>query len=182
MNTNQPQDDFPEVQAAIYRVALSLDAFLLNGIPYGVLHEAMFPGFLEKVADNLLTPLASLEGHAPHAPDASQPKIREVLAAMRAKCQQLIDLVTGLLSFRTLPPQQVRATLSRLPLLRGECVQMLQELEVCFQTPTPFYPSRPSHSITTMNDFLANLDRMFDEERNASPGFRSLACSVEEKG
>ncbi len=181
MNTTRIQEHFPAVQGAIYGVALSLDAFLLNGLPYGVLHEAVFPGFLEKVADNLMRDLASLEQHSPHAPDASQPKIRQVLAALRATCQQLIDLVTGLCSFRTLPIQEVRATLSRIPSIRGECAQMLQELEVCFQTPTPFYQSRPSHSITMMNDFLANLDRLFEEERNASPGFRALACSVEEK-
>src|SRR5437773_271153 len=113
MNSNQSQDDFPEVQAAIYRVALSLDSFLLNGIPYGVLQEAMFPGFLEKVAGNLLTPLASLEQHAPYAPPSSQSKVREILAALRGKCQQLIDLVTGLRSFRTLPLQQVRASVSQ---------------------------------------------------------------------
>ena len=182
MNTNRSQDDFPEVQAAIYRVALSLDSFLLNGIPYGVLQEAFFPGFLEKVADNLLTPLSSLEQQAPHAPASSQSKVREVLAALRTRCRQMIDLVTGLRPFETLSLQQVRATVSQIPPLRGECAQLLQELEVCFQTPKPLYQSRPSHSNTTMNDFLANLERMFQEERNASPGFRSLACSVEEKG
>jgi hypothetical protein len=168
MNTNQHQDDFPEVQGAIYRVALSLDSFLLNGIPYGVLQEAVFPGFLEKVAGNLLMPLASLEQHAPEAPGPSQTQVREVLAALRAKCQELIDLVTGLRSFRTLPLQQVRATISQVPLLRGKCAQLLQELEVCFKTPKPFYQFRPSHSTATVNDFLANLERMFEEERNAS--------------
>jgi len=167
MNTNQDQDDFPEVEAAIYRVALSLDSFLLNGIPYGVVHGAVIPGFLEKTAENLLTPLASLEQHASEAPASSQAKVREVLAALRAKCQQLIDLVTGLSSFRTLPLPQLRVAISQVPLLRTECVQLIQELEVCFRTPKPFYESRPSHSTASMNAFLANLERMFEEERAA---------------
>jgi hypothetical protein len=50
MNTNQPQDDFPEVQKAIYGVALSLDSFLINGILYGVIQRDFLPGFLEKTA------------------------------------------------------------------------------------------------------------------------------------
>ncbi|MBV9125360.1 MAG: hypothetical protein JO112_18550 [Planctomycetes bacterium] len=164
MNPNQPQDDFPEVQAAIYRVALSLDSFLLNGIPYGVFQDTLFPGFLKKVADNLLTPLASLEHHARHAPVANQPKIRQVLALLREKCQQLIDLVTGLRAFRKLPLPQVRATVSRIALLREECAQLLQELEAYFQTPKPFYQSRPSYSTALVNNFLANLERVFEKE------------------
>lgn len=168
MNPKQLQDDFPEVQAAIYGVALSLDSFLLNGIPYGVIQRAVLPGFLEKTASNLLKDLAILEKHAPEAVPNKQTKVTEVLAALRTKCQELIELVTGLCSFRTLPQQQLRSALSQIPLLRGECVQLLQELEVCFRTPKPFYHSRPSHSTATVNDFLANLERMFDEERTAS--------------
>jgi hypothetical protein len=168
MNTNQHQDDFPEIQAAIYRVALSLDSFLLNGIPYGVLHGAVIPGFLEKTASNLLMPLASLEQLAAEAPASSQSRVREVLAALRVKCQQLIDLVTGLRSFRTLPLQQLRATISQIPLFWDECVQLIQELEACFHTPNPFYQSRPSHSTAMVNHFLANLERAFAEERAAS--------------
>lgn len=103
MNTNQLQDDFPEVQAAIYGVALSLDSFLVNGIPYGVIHREFFNGFHEKTAGNLLRDLARLEAQALHAPIANQPKVTEALAVLRAKCQQLIDLLTGLTSFRTLP-------------------------------------------------------------------------------
>ncbi|MCI0460961.1 MAG: hypothetical protein L0Z62_28780 [Gemmataceae bacterium] len=170
MTTDQPQIDFPVAQAAIYGVALSLDAFLLNGIPYGVLQRSGFSGVLEKTAGNLLRDLASLEVHAPHAPAADQPKVREALGALRAKCQQLIDLVTELRSFRDLPPQELCSTVGRVPLLRAECVRLIQELEGYFQTPKPFYQSRPAHSTATVNDFLANLDRMFTEEWNASAG------------
>lgn len=147
----QLPDDFPEVQGAIYGVALSLDAFLLNGIPYGVLQQAIGADFLQKTASNLLRELESLENQAPHAPVSNQPKVREVLATLQAKCQQLIDLAKELGSFRTLPLQQVRATVSRIPLLREECVQQLQELEACFRTPKPFYQSRPAYS-TTRNE------------------------------
>jgi hypothetical protein len=48
MHTKQLTVDFPEVQEAIYGVALSLDAFLVNGIQYGVLQQAVFPGFLQR--------------------------------------------------------------------------------------------------------------------------------------
>jgi len=160
----QPPDDFPEVQGAIYGVALSLDAFLLNGIPYGVLQQAIGAGFLRKTASNLLRDLENLEKQALHAPVSSQPKVSEVLVALWAKCQQLIDLVTELGSFRTLSLRQVRATVARIPLLRGESVQRIQELEACFRTPKPFYQSRPAHSTAMVNDFLADLEQMFAEE------------------
>jgi hypothetical protein len=168
MNTDQPQGDFPDVQAAIYRVALALDSFLVNGIPCGVIRRDFFPGFLEKRASTLLTELASLAEHAPDAPAPSQAKVREVLAVLRAKCQQLIDLVTGLESFPTLPLQQLRATVPRIPLLRGECVQLLRELEVCFRTPQPFYPSRPGPSTAAVDEFLASLEQLFEEAWTAS--------------
>jgi len=168
MNPKQFQDGFPEIQAAIYGVALSLDSFLLNGIPCGVLQRAVFPEFLEKTAGNLLRDLAILEQQAPHAAVANQPEVLAALGSLRAKCQELIDLVTGLSSFRTLPLQQLRSAVAQIPHLREECVQRLEELEVCFRTPKPFYPSRPSHATAAMNAFLANLERMFEEERTAS--------------
>ena len=172
MNTKQLPVDFPEVQGAIYGVALSLDALLLNGIQYGVLQRAVFNGFLQKTADNLLRDLASLEEQAPHAPATSQPQVSKALAALRAKCQQLIHLVTGLTSFRTLPLEQVRSTVRQIPILREACVQLLQELEGCFRVPKPFYQSRPSHSTATVNDFLTNLERAFAEEWGAAGEYR----------
>lgn len=168
MNTKQLPNDFPESQAALYRVALSLDAFLLNGIPYGVIHREGFNGFVEKTAGNLLRELANLEAQAVHAPIANQSKVTEALAALRGSCQQLIDVVTGLTSFRTLSLEQLRVTVSQIPLLREACVQQIQELEACLQTPNRFYPSRPAHSTAVVNDFLADLERVFIQEWSIS--------------
>jgi hypothetical protein len=47
-------------------------------------------------------------------------------------------------------------------------MRLIQQLEGYYQTPKPFYQSRPSHSIALVNSFLANLERMFEEERAAS--------------
>lgn len=177
MNTKQLQDDFPEIQAAIYGVALSLDAFLLNGIPYGVIHRDVLSGFLEKTAGNLLRDLAKLEEHAPHAPAASQLQVMATLAALRAKCQQMIDLATELSSFRNFSLEQLRSAVSQVPLLREECVRLIQELERYFQTPKPFYQSRPNYSTDTVNGFLSNLERMFTEEWAASvEKHKNTAC------
>lgn len=167
MSTSQIQAD-PEVQAAIFRVALSLDSFLLNGIQYGVVQRVTANGFLQKTAGSLLSDLASLEEQAAHAPATEQPRVTEILAALRARCQRVIDLVRGLTSFRTLSLQQLHATVSQIPLLRGECVQLIQELEACFRTTKLFYQSRPSHSTAAINDFLANLQRFFADERAAA--------------
>jgi hypothetical protein len=162
------RNDFPEVQAAIYRVALSLDAFLLNGIQYGVLYRGVFNDFLlQKTAGNLLRGLASLEEQASRAPRDGLPKVGGLLAALRTKCQQLIDLVNGLSSFRALSLEHVRLIVSQIPPLREACVQRIQELEGYFQTPTPFYESRPAASVASVNAFLANLERTFGEEWTA---------------
>ncbi|MHB1425396.1 MAG: hypothetical protein ACYC3I_19675 [Gemmataceae bacterium] len=168
MNTKQFQEDFPEIQDAIYGVALSLDSFLLNGIPYGVFQRALIPGFLEKTADNLLRELASLEELARHTPTTNQAKVTEILARLRCSCQQLIDLVSALISFRTLSLEQLHSMVSRIPLLRDACVHQIQELEACFRTPKPFYQSRPAHSTAAVNNFLADLDSIFSQERNAA--------------
>lgn len=165
MSTKPQLDDFPEIQAAIYRVALSLDSFLMNGIPFGVIQQDVLDGFLQKTATTLLSHVTALEGQVPHAPTGSQPEGTAILGALRAACHQLIARVTGLRSFRTLPVEQLRSTLLQIPLLRGECVQRIQELEACFETPKPFYSSRPDHSTAAVNDFLANLERLFAEER-----------------
>ncbi|HWG44880.1 MAG TPA: hypothetical protein VN688_19055 [Gemmataceae bacterium] len=168
MNTQQHQEDFPEVQTAIYRVALSLDSFLVNGIPYGVIHRDVFNGFLEKTASNLLMELARLEEHAPHVPVAHQLKIKAILAAVQAKCQKIIEIVTELISFRDFPLEHLHSLVSRISILREESVSLIEELECCFQTPKPFYQSRPVHSTATMNDFFTNLEYTLAEEWTAS--------------
>jgi hypothetical protein len=168
MNTKQLQEDFPEIQGTIYGVALSLDSFLLNGIPYGVMLREFLPGFLEKAAGNLLRDLASLEEQARRTPNTNPVQVAEVLAGLRSSCQQLIDLVSGLIPFRTLSREQLRSMIGQIPLLRDACVHHIQELEACFRTPKPFYPSRPAHSTASVNDFLANLDHLFMEERTAA--------------
>lgn len=177
MNTQQ-QQDFPPVQAALYGVALSLDAFLLNGIQYGVLPQtealprSVPEGFLEKTANNLLRELDSLEKQTPNVPIADQPKVNGLLTALRGRCQQLIEVVTALRSFRSLSPTQLRSGVAQIPRLRTECVQLIEKLEGCFRTPRPFYPSRPEHSSVAVNNFLANLEGMFTEELAVSNGER----------
>jgi hypothetical protein len=79
--------------------------------------------------------------------------------------------VTGLLSFREHPLERVLASVSQIPSLREECVQRIQELEACVETPKPFYSSRQPHSVAMVNDFLANLEYHFAEDWRASrPG------------
>src|SRR5947209_1590266 len=129
MTTKQLPVALPGIQEAIYQVALSLDSLLVNGIPYGVLQGSVFPGFLQERASNLRSDLASLEERARQAPAAAQPRVAELLVLLGQKCQQLVDLVTGLTPFRTSALEQVRANVSWIPVLRGECVQLIQELE-----------------------------------------------------
>jgi hypothetical protein len=164
MKTEQLPVDFPAVQAAIYGVALSLDAFLVNGILYGVLQQSLFPGFLRKTADDLMQELAALQDEARQSPGADQPGVAEVLAALQARCQEVVDLVTGLRSFKSLSPEQLAATLSRIPRLREACMQLIEDLERRLQTPHPFHQSRPADAKAAVDDFLMNLERVFAAE------------------
>lgn len=157
-----------DVQAALGRVALSLDAFVVNGIPNGVINRAVFNGFLEKAAGNLLDRLTELEGYAQFAPVASRLKVAGDLAALRAKAQQLIERVCDLIPFRSLPLHQVRSAVSQIGPLRAECVQLIEELEEHFGTPGRFYQSRPAHAAASVNAFLADLETVFVQEWNAA--------------
>ena len=163
MDTNANKNEVTEVHAAISRVALSLDSFLMNGIPYGVIPRAGLDGFLEHVAGILQRDLANLEAQVTHAPAASQFKINDVLARLRVRCQQLIDLLTGLRAFHTFLPDHLHVTLSRIPLLRAECAKLIQELEGHLSIPKSFYQCRPAHSTAQVTDFLANLEQLFAE-------------------
>lgn len=165
----QLQEDSPAVHGAIHGAALSLDSFILNGIPCGVLQESAFPGFLEKLAGNLLRDLARLEQHVS---GASQVESRQVLAALVEKCRQLIDLVSGLRSFRALPLDKLRTAVVQIPLLHEECAQLIQRLEACLRIPKPLYQPRAGHSTSATDDFLANLGKVFEEEW-ATSGTRS---------
>jgi len=161
MSIKELQVEISDVQAAIYRVALSLDAFLLNGIQYGVLQQDVFPGLLQKTSSNLLRDLASLEGPVPAG---SETKIAEVFTSLKEKCRHLIDHVAGLCSYKTMSLQQLHAALARIPTLREECVQLIQELEGCFPTSQPFYENRSNSSSAVVTEFLADLERMFAEK------------------
>jgi hypothetical protein len=168
MNTDQRQEDVPKVQEAIYDIALSLDAFLLNGIPYGVLQNAVLSGFLEKTTDSLLRDLANLEKRGTDAPADKRAEIAATLRALRATCQRLIDLVTELTGFQSMTPQQLRSAVAQIPLLREDCVQKIQELEMHFATPKKFYLSRSHHSTSSLNAFLSNLEQLFEAEYTVS--------------
>lgn len=157
MTTQQLAIDRTPTESAIQQVALALDALLVNGIQCGVLHHDIHPGFLQKVAGKLLRDLSSLEQSLP----PNHPECTLIRATLTARSQELIDLLRGLESFRTLPLDDLRATVARIPPLRAGCVQAIQQLESCLQVPRPFYPSRPAHSAAAVNDFLASLDQTF---------------------
>jgi hypothetical protein len=158
------------VQAAIYGVALSLDSFVLNGLPYGVLLRDAPPGFLEKTARNLLRDLATLEEQALHVDGASQPQAVATMARLRQRCQQLIDVVSGLRSFAKLPLAQVQSDVAELRSLHGDCVRLIQELEVCVGVLQPFYQSRQADSAAAVEHFLAGLEQLFIQARSAGEG------------
>ena len=88
MNSEMLLQDNSKIRDTICRVGLSLDSFLLNGIPYGVIHGHVFNGFLERAAGTLVDNLTALEAHC--ADD--EPAMLKTVAALKTICQQLIGL------------------------------------------------------------------------------------------
>jgi hypothetical protein len=164
MTPKQTSVEDGQIQAGVYRVALALDAFLVNGIQYGILSGNASGGFLEMTAGNFKRDLAELEGLLVGA----KPTAKELCVALRDGCQQLIDHVEGLSSFRDLPLQSMRAAVAQVPILRSDCVRLLQETETVFQTSQLFYQSRPASSTAAVSDFLATLERAFTDKWHAA--------------
>jgi len=147
MSTIPVQENLSPVQAAIYGLALSIDSLLLNGIQYGAILHVGGNGFLRERADKLLGDLAALEQ-----------EISAVPVDLPAKCRELLDGVTQLSSFRSLTRPELSSSVSRILMLREECVRLIQELELAVHSPRPFYLNRTADSTTAINRFLADLE------------------------
>ena len=156
-----------DLQSAIYGAALSLDAFLLNGIQFGLLPRIAFGDFLQQTAGNLLRDLDTLDEQTGQALKG-EPEIPGVLSSIRSRCRMLIGLVMGLRSFRSLPLPEVRLAVSQIAPLRAQCVRLIEDLEACLDTSKPFYRSRPERSTEAIDDFLSKLEPAFVEEWTAS--------------
>ncbi|MBL8792994.1 MAG: hypothetical protein JNM56_03755, partial [Planctomycetia bacterium] len=111
----------PEMQSELSRVALSLEAFVVNGIPLGVMQSTSFPGFLGKVAGNLTRELDNLETHAvSHGlPDT----VATPLTSLRTRCGELVRSVGALTNFQAMPFPQVRSAVQQVRGAWQECVQ-----------------------------------------------------------
>lgn len=166
MDVNEQRHALSEVQAAIHRVFLSLKSLLLNGIQYAVIHQEVFTGFLEKAASDLLAELMKLEACAGLAPIARHAKVRQLIAELVSKSEALIQVVSGLASFRTIPVHQLHSAVSQVRILWEEAGRLIGGLETCLQEPEQL-PGK-SGSDAAFNDFLANLEKILQEEKAAS--------------
>jgi hypothetical protein len=164
--TNTKTAAVPEMQSALWGVALSLDAFVVNGISLGVIQSICFPGFLAKVAGNLTRDLDDLEAHAVSQGPAGTGAA--LLKALRANCSELVRLVSELGEFRTLPLPQLRSAVNQVRDAREECVQAIRELEAHWGTAEKFHQARPAQAAQAVNDFLVNLEQTFADERAAA--------------
>jgi hypothetical protein len=164
-DTARPPVEPQTLQAAIHRVALSLDSLLVNGLQYGVLQRPPIEGFLRGAADSLKRDVDALEEFVQDSPETA-----EFVAGLQEAGRQVAGEVEGLASFRGQPLEDVRSAVAQVLRLREECVRRIQQLEACLRTPKPFHVSRPPHSAAAVDAFLAGLGRAFTEEWSASAG------------
>lgn len=165
MVTNHYTVDVPQLEPAIHGVALSLDAFFINGLQYGVLQQDTFPGFLQKTADNLMRDLSNLEDLASQMEAADRGFIQGTLTLLRDRIQQLVESALHLMRFRALTLDEVRSTVSRILFFREECVNLVKDMEVQLQTEKPFYTVRKNASVL---DYLADYERLITEAWTAA--------------
>jgi hypothetical protein len=156
MAIKQLSAELIDLQKAVANVALSLDAFLLNGIQYGVLAPSGFANMLSKTTANLNRDLEVLEEFIDQD--------KALMSPLRATCQQLVGVVTELIPFRLLPTQQWLPKVALIPQRRAQCVQQLIELETRLQLGESFYSSRSSQSAQSVDQFLTVLEGLFTNE------------------
>ena len=167
METRDRNTGASEIQADIYRFALSLDSLLVNGIQYGVLQAGWYNGFVEKLSATLLNDLEVLGKHLPLAPVGEQQKASETIGEMRFEIACLIDLVVRLISFRSLSSAALLSALAALCRHRQETVRLIGDLEKCYHTPKPFYANRPHDATLNVDAFLAGLPAILEFEKVA---------------
>jgi len=165
MNTNQQTNGNSELQNAIWRVALSLDSLLLNGIPFCILSDTAPAGFMKKLANDLLGDVAALEACVqkllPESPHASSVRITE----LRALVEQMFDAVTRLTMLASMMPTDVVTNAAQIDATRKQCIAKIEELEALSQISEPFYKTRSKDSAEAMDSFLANLEKALEEKR-----------------
>lgn len=160
MNATQNPVDLAALQNGLYQVALSLDAVLVNGIQFGVLADLGSNEFLDKVAAQLQRDLARLEEQATLFPTAGGTDVGATLAELRTTCDEVLECVRELLTFRTSPLERLTHLASQLICLRENGVLLIEKLEECARVPQPFYRSRPTTSTAAVKAFLNDLERV----------------------
>lgn len=141
------------LQAALHRVALSLDALIVNGTQFGLLHPV--PGFLDKVAGILVADLGRLE--------ASVGDEAEV-AALSAACSRALQRMKGLEGFRRQSWFDILASVAALIEERAAFMRLVREIEERLGIVQPFHLARSAHSAEAVDAFLTTLDKAFAEE------------------
>lgn len=164
-----------EIGAAIYRVALSLDAFVVNGIQFGVLQPG--DGFLEKTAGILRRDLEILEKEAVRLRGGDHSDAKTTVVSLKASCQRLTETVGKLAGFRAQPIRNVHSMASEVARLREECVGSLKKLEGVFQISKPFYQTRSVESSTAIKEFLCRLESMIVDAWNEAQTVQSVSIT-----
>jgi hypothetical protein len=161
MQTAHPPVDVHAIQRAIHRLALSLDAVLVNGLQYGVLQPVGGEGFLRKTIDTLMADLVRLEG-----------LVGTSAAPLRMHVEELTGMATALSPFRTWPLPLVEASVGRIRQQREACMLHIQQLETGLGVPNHYHLSRPTQAAAAVEAFLAQLDDAFVREWSAAEGQR----------
>ncbi len=164
LKPNEKDHGCPDVQADIYRLALSLDSLFVNGVQFGIFQPTLSNGLLEKLSGALLKDVETVHQDIRHAPPGEQHNLQATYEALRTELADLTDLVGRLVSFQLLALTDLRDAVSRLVCQREEGVRLINALETCFQTAQPFYATRSREASAAVERFVADLPRRFEAE------------------
>jgi hypothetical protein len=167
MESKQPANEILDIQNDIYRLALSADSLFINGIQFGVL-GSVAPGVAQKLADQLLADLATLETNAARISTGVHVQAAAPLTEIRTAVEKATAVVQLLSEFRSRPFDDIHGAVSQITSARDQIANGIQELERRLSTPKPFYESRPKESAAAIEEFVSALESALEREWKAS--------------
>lgn len=162
MNASLTPADASPSESATSRAVLSLDAFVINGISFGVFDPtaAARAGFVALAAGHLRRDAKRAQEGADAAGQARQG------ALWIEACERLIGAVFGLCDHERLSPEQVRAAVAGVLDAHRECVGWVEQLDPARRTGA----TRPARSAELVESFMSDLLGRFAQERAARSG------------
>lgn len=156
-------NDDRSIQNAIYRVALSADGLLVNGVT-ACLAQMHSTGFIDELFDAANGNLEQL----PELSEDTKSDTDKLIQVIGRNFDVMKGSLRELAGFKRLPDSRVSELISGLVGAYDQVKRAVRSLESAFGVGRPFYENRSSDSAKRIDDLIQNLPRIFLMERSKS--------------